>query len=212
MKRPRTRYDQRVKRFAPHTDRNRDAILAVLQKTIPAPGTVLEIGAGTGQHAVYFAGQMPSIAWIPTERDEQLVDSLAAWRAEAGLPNLRAPRHLDVTTDAAHWAVPAITAMVAIDFVHAAPWAATVGLLTAAGQLLPPGGILLLYGPFRRGAAPLPQRWEELALELRRKSPALDLREVDEVTQVAQSRGLTLADIEEVPGHNLMLRYRRPAQ
>jgi hypothetical protein len=133
-----------MKRFAPGWEHHREALLGVLAKELRAPATVLEIGAGTGQHAAYFAANMPSIMWIPSEVESGLVDSIAAWRAEAALPNLRPP--LTVDTRENDWGAPVVSAIVAIDFVTTASWAATVGLFSGAGKTLFPGGDLLVSG------------------------------------------------------------------
>lgn len=133
-----------MKRFAAGWEQHRDALAAIIDKTIRPPATVLEVGAGTGQHAVYFAGRMPSIMWIPSETDEAMIDSIAAWRAEAALPNLRPPLVLDTRND--DWGTPTVSAVVAIDFVPKAPWPATVGLLNGAARTLFPGGDLLISG------------------------------------------------------------------
>jgi SAM-dependent methyltransferase len=195
-----------VKRFAHGIERHREAITALLDRLLRAPGTVLEIGAGTGQHAVFFAAAMPSIVFVPSEKDPGLVDSIDAWRADAALPNLRAPRLIDVTAE--EWDAPPVTAILAIDLCHAAPWPVTVGLLTGAGRVLPPGGDLLLVGPFRRAPASLPRPLEELDAELRQRSPHLGVRDLGEITTVAQSRGLRAASVHELPGHNLCAVFR----
>jgi SAM-dependent methyltransferase len=135
-----------VKRFTPGLDHTLDALAAALNKLLRAPSTVLEIGAGTGQHAAAFAARMPSITWIPSEVDPGLVDSIAAWRADAALPNLRPPLLLDARSEA--WDAPAPSAIVAIDFVTAVSWAATVGLVRGAARSLLPGGDLLVSGRF----------------------------------------------------------------
>jgi len=196
-----------VKRFSAGYDKNRDALVDVLGRIVRAPGVVLEIGAGTGQHAVYFAAQLPSITWVPSEKDAALVESIGAWRAEAALPNLRAPRQIDVTHD--EWDAPPLSVVLAIDLAHATPWAVTVGLITGAARVLPAGGDLLLHGPFRRGAAPLPRALEELDAAVRRQAPYLGVRDLDEVTSVAASRGLRAAGVHELPGHNVMAVFRR---
>jgi hypothetical protein len=196
-----------VKRYTPGFERNCDAILRVLDHSLRAPGTVLEIGAGTGQHAVYFAERMPSITWIPSEKDSGLVDSIGAWRADAGLPNLRAPLEIDATDQ--EWDAPPLTAIVAIDLTHVAPWAVTVGVVTGAARILPSGGELYLYGPFRRGAAPLSTALAELDAGLRRQAAHLGLRDLDEITTIAASRGLHGQTVHELPGDNLLAVFRR---
>src|SRR5215470_580575 len=133
-----------MKRYAAGWEHHRDALLGVLAKELRAPATVLEIGAGTGQHAAYFAAEMPSIMWIPSEVDSALVDSIAAWRADAALPNFRPPLVID--TRDTEWDAPVVSAVVALDFVTAASWPATVGLFGGAARTLFPGGDLLVSG------------------------------------------------------------------
>jgi len=145
-----------MKKFAAGTEKSRDAVRAVLADVL-IDQVVLEVGAGTGQHAVYLARELPSVTWIPSEVDEEQIDSIAAWRREAALPNLRAPLKLDVT--AADWDIPPVGAIVAIDVVGRAPWAVCVSLLNGAARHLPARGLLVLHGD-------LPE--ETLALAKRR--------------------------------------------
>src|SRR3984885_15406701 len=83
--------------FRPHVVRNREPILAVLRRVLPASGLVLEIASGSGEHAAYFAKELPSLTWQPSDPDHEALASIAAHRADANLPNLLAPLHLDVT-------------------------------------------------------------------------------------------------------------------
>jgi len=173
-----------VKRFSPGYEKNREAIAGLLDRIVRAPGTVLEIGAGTGQHAAYFAAQMPSITFVPSEKDPALVESIDAWRAEAALPNLRAARLIDATEEA--WDAPAVTVVLAIEVVPATPWAVAVGLINGAARILPEGGELLLYGPL---------------------APKLE-----EIAALAARRGLEARPAHELPGRNLMAVFRQRAQ
>jgi hypothetical protein len=170
-----------VKKWSGTVDRNGDAIAKLLAELLPGPGTVLEVGSGSGQHAVLFAGKLPSITWIPSDRDEAQIDSIAAWRAEVGLPNLKAPVQVDVTAE--QWDVPELRAIVAIDLVANAPWPVCVGLFGGAGRYLPSGGKLVLV------TKDLP-------------------RPRDEVMRVAASRGLELVATHDVPGGELIV-FRR---
>src|ERR1043166_8277309 len=132
---------------APAVARNRDPILAVLREVLAAPGTVLEIASGTGEHAVHFASALPHLVWQPTDPDAQARISIAAHAARIRLPNLLPPLELDAT--AAAWPVTRADAVVSINMIHIAPWRAAEGLVAGAARLLAPGAPLFLYGPYR---------------------------------------------------------------
>lgn len=130
------------KQHAPAGDeRNRDAIVALVGRILPGPTVVLEAGAGTGSHSAHYARALPWLTWVPTDVDAARVDSIAAWRAEAGLPNLRAPQLLDVKSDP--WDVPRFGAIVAVHLTCGAAWPVSVGLLNGAARELPLHGALI---------------------------------------------------------------------
>jgi len=118
---------------SPSAARNREPILAVLRRVLPARGTVLEIASGTGEHAVHCAAALPGLTWQPTDRDAEALASIAAHRADAGLPNLLAPLALDVT--APSWPVEHADAIVSINMIHIAPWHAAEGLMDGIARL-----------------------------------------------------------------------------
>ena len=139
------------KLFSPSTARNRDPIRDVFLKTMPASGKILEIGGGTGEHAVHLASALPDIRWFTGDPDPASRGSIATWIAEAGLANLSGPHAIDVT--AADWGVEKdapFDGLVSINMIHIAPFAAAEGLFTGAKRLLKQGGRLFLYGPFSR--------------------------------------------------------------
>ena len=141
--------DQRM--FSPSAARNLAPILAVLKRVLPTHGVVLEIGCGTGEHAVCFAEAMPNLTWQPSDPDSDARASTASWIKFSGLNNVLAPLDIDVCSRL--WGVEQTApfeAIVSINMVHIAPWAASLGLFAGAGRLLCPGGILVLYGPFMR--------------------------------------------------------------
>ncbi|MCI4590037.1 class I SAM-dependent methyltransferase [Sphingobium sp. BYY-5] len=194
------------KRFAPATQRNGDAIVAVLRDELPPFGLVLEVASGSGEHAVRFADAFADLSWQPTDPDPAALASIEAWRAEANLPNLRAPRLLDAASD---WPIARADAILCINMVHISPWGATQGLLKGAGEALPPGGLLYLYGPYlREGVATAPGN---LAFDasLKARDPHWGLRRLEDVIAAADAQGLAFDRLVEMPANNLSLIFRR---
>jgi SAM-dependent methyltransferase len=192
---------------SPSVARNRDPILTVLRGILPQIGTVLEIASGTGEHAVYFAGALPHLTWQPTDRDEQALDSIASYQAASRLPNLLAPLTLDAA--APKWPVEQVDAVVAINMVHISPWRATEGLMVGAGRVLPPGGVLYLYGAYKENGAHTAQSNEAFDQDLRRRNPEWGVRDLDEISSLARANGLELVERIPMPANNLSLVFRR---
>jgi SAM-dependent methyltransferase len=195
-------------RTSPATARNRDPILDVLRPRLPAHGLVLEIASGAGEHAVHLARAFPGLEWQPTDPDPVALDSIGAWRKAAGLDNLRAALILDASNPEA-WPVDRADAIVCINMVHISPWSATQGLMTGAGRILPRGGLLYLYGPYREAGVPAAASNETFDADLRRRNPAWGLRDLDEVTALAAAHGLDLVDRIAMPANNLSLIFAR---
>jgi len=195
------------RRTAPAAARNRDPILAVLRSSLPAAGTVLEIASGSGEHVVHFAAALPALDWQPSDPSPEARGSIAAWRDASRLANIRPPIALDAA--AADWPVARADAILAINMVHISPWAATLGLLAGTARLLPAGGLLYLYGPYRRAGHPLAPSNAAFDADLRARNPQWGLRAVEEVA--AAATGLRLAEIVEMPANNLSLLFRRAA-
>jgi cyclopropane fatty-acyl-phospholipid synthase-like methyltransferase len=195
-----------AKRYAPATLRNREPIREILREVLPEQGQVLEVGAGSGEHAVFFAAAFPTIIWQPTDIDPECLASIAAWTAEARLPNLRPPLRLDVRT--APWpgvADQGFDAVVSINMIHIAPWEACQGLMAGAARALRPDGVLLLYGPFMidgRHTAPSNAAFDA---SLKAMDPRFGVRDVTAVSQEAALHGLTLKTQVRMPANNLVL-------
>jgi hypothetical protein len=198
-----------VKRFAPATARNRGPILEVLRAVLPRRGTVLEVASGSGEHAVYFARELPELVWQPSDPDPAARASIVVWSAEAGLANLRAPLALDVRRDGL--AMPDLVAIVAINMVHIAPWQAAEGLLAGAAAALPAGGVLYLYGPYFRDGHPTVPSNAAFDAELRAQDQSWGIRSLEAVTAAATAVGLRLDRVVEMPANNLSVVYRRSA-
>jgi SAM-dependent methyltransferase len=193
---------------SPATARNREPILAVLGPRLPASGLVLEIAAGAGEHAVFLAGALPGLTWQPTDPDAAARASISAWREEARLPNLLAPLPLDAA-DPAGWPIRRADAIVCINMIHISPWAATEGLMAGAGDVLAPGGLLYLYGPYREDDVPTAPSNEAFDQSLKSRDPRWGLRRLADVAAVAETHGLALVERIEMPANNLSLLFRK---
>jgi SAM-dependent methyltransferase len=198
-----------VEHLSPAVARNRDPILAVLRRFLPAQGTVLEIAAGTGEHAAYFAPQFPHLAWQPSDVDPDALASIDAHRARANAPNLRAPVELDVT--AATWPLTRADAVLSINMIHISPWAAAQGLMTGAARLLPAGGVLYLYGPFKENGVHTAPSNASFDAMLKARDPSWGVRDVGDVRKLADSHGFDFVERIAMPSNNLSLVFRRRA-
>jgi len=193
---------------SPAAARNREPILAVLKAHMPARGRVLEIAAGSGEHAVAFAAALPGLEWTPSDPSAEARASITAWAEAAGPANLRPPLALDVL-DEAGWPEGPFAAVVCINMIHISPWAATEGLMRLAGRVLPVGGLLATYGPYREAEVALAPSNAAFDASLKARDPAWGLRDRDEVAAAAKAAGLALTRRVEMPANNLMLLFRR---
>lgn len=195
-------------RSSPATARNRDPILAVLKAHLPTTGLVLEIASGAGEHAIYNAAALPNLQWQPTDPDSEARVSIAAWREQAGLPNLLPPLQLDASQPDT-WPVEHADAIVNINMIHISPWSAAQGLMKGAGRLLPAGGVLFLYGPYiETGVETAPSNLA-FDLDLKARNPAWGIRHLDDVTALAAQNGLRLKERVAMPANNLSLIFTR---
>lgn len=198
-----------MKRSSPAALRNREPILAVLKEWLPRSGTVLEIAAGTGEHALHFAAALPALTWQPTDPDPEARGSIDGYREEEGSPNLQPALHLDVLASA--WPLDRADAIVAVNLVHISPPEATTGLLAGAARLLAPGAPLILYGPWRVRGEPLAPSNLAFDAALKKRDPRFGLRELGRLAEQARGFGFTLAERRTMPANNLMLRFVRRA-
>jgi SAM-dependent methyltransferase len=195
-----------ARRIAPATARNRAPILDVLRPVLPVRGTVLEIASGSGEHVVAFARELPDLVWQPSDPSPEARASIAAWVAAEALPNLRGPLDLDV--ERADWLIDAADAILCINMIHISPWSATEGLMRGAGRLLPPNGLLYLYGPLFQRTVPTAPSNIAFDADLRRRDPSWGLRDLDVVVECAASHGLLLQQVVPMPANNLSVVFR----
>jgi hypothetical protein len=198
------------RQYAPAAARNTGPICEILGRCLPASGTILEVGSGTGQHIVAFAAAHPELGWQPSDPEAELRASIVAWTAAMGLANVRAPLDLDVMAERWERKLDSpLAGIVCSNLLHIAPWAACEGLMTGAGAMLGPGASLYLYGPFKRGGlhtAPSNAAFDRM---LRAHDPAWGLRDLEAVVDCAEAYGLGLVETVPMPANNLSLILRR---
>jgi SAM-dependent methyltransferase len=196
--------------------RNHAPIWAVLQKFLAdKSGDVVEAGSGTGQHVVHFATHTPDITWWPSDLNERHLKSIEAWRAHAGLPNIRPPLRIDLTDPA--WC-PAmhdgsgpsdLLAVFCANVIHIAPWRVAEGLLAGAARYLRGGGRLFLYGPFKHEGKHTALSNAVFDTSLREQDAEWGVRDIGEVSTFAGSVGLSLIETVQMPANNLILAFER---
>lgn len=191
------------------TERNRQPILDVLRRILPSTGLVLEIASGTGQHVAYFAGALPGVRWQPSDASPAHLASISAWSTAAGTDNIASPLLLDV--EQSPWPATAADAILNINMVHIAPWSSTEALFRGAASVLPPAGVLFLYGPFKRDGQHTSESNQRFDDRLRAEDPRWGVRDLGDVETVAARAGFVLAEIVAMPANNLSLIFRKVA-
>ncbi len=197
-----------ARQHAPATLRNREPIAEVLARELPASGTVLEIAAGTGEHAVFFAECFPALAWQPTDPSEEALASIADYRADYAGSNLAPPLLLDAAAPDS-WPVGQAAALVCINMVHISVWEATLGLFRGAARLLGSGGgPLILYGPYLEQGVEIAPSNLEFDASLKSRNPLWGLREAGALDALAAQHAMARSARYALPANNIMLVYR----
>lgn len=200
----------------PHStaaDRNKQPILHVLRRVLPAQGKALEIASGTGQHAAWFAAGLPGWTWQPTDADARALPAIAGWASQAGVANVRPPVLLDVM--APQWPAqgPAFAgrfdAIFCANMLHIAPWPCCAGLMQGAARYLAPQGVLVTYGPYLEDEVVTAPGNAAFDASLKSRDPAWGLRRRDDVEAEAQRAGLMLQQRHAMPANNLLLVFGR---
>jgi len=188
--------------FSEACDRNKDPILAVLREAFADRTRVIEIGAGTGQHAVHFAQHLPHLVWQPTDRREHL-EGLAARIAAEGPPNLLASVELDVLCQP--WPPLHGDAVFSANTLHIMSWPAVEALFAGLGRVLGRDGVLAIYGPFQYGGRFTTASNAAFDAMLRKRDPDSGVRDVEAVNALAKALGLTLLADHAMPANNQLL-------
>jgi cyclopropane fatty-acyl-phospholipid synthase-like methyltransferase len=188
-------------------ERNKHPILEVLRSAFAASREVLEIGSGTGQHAVYFARHLPKLRWQPSDTGEYL-DSLRARIAQEGGANLSPPVLLDVR--ARPWPVRDFDAVFSANTLHIMSWEAVREFFRGVGTQLTTPGVLSIYGPFRYAGRYTSESNASFDRFLKERDPASGIRDFEAVDELARQEGLELDGDHDMPAHNRTLVWRAP--
>ncbi len=191
--------------MSPAAARNRQPILAVLSQVLPDQAVVLEVASGSGEHAVHCAQARPGWTWQPSDPNPEARASISAWRSHVGLGNLREPLPLDVS---GIWPSGPFDAVVAINLVHISPWEITEALMARSAQRLGEGGVLFLYGPYRRDGRHAAESNAAFDADLKARDPRWGVRDLERVVAAAHPHGFMLEQAIEMPANNLSVVLR----
>ncbi|MGH8808361.1 MAG: DUF938 domain-containing protein [Noviherbaspirillum sp.] len=194
------------KLFSAACERNREPIAAVLREVLTEPAQVLEIGSGTGQHAVYFGAQLPHVLWQTSDLPENHA-SILAWMGEARLPNVLPPLALDVT--GAGWPQGPFDAVFTANTCHILAWREVQAMFAGIGQVLHRGGLLFVYGPFNYGGHFTSESNAQFDASLKAQAPHMGIRDFEAVDALAAARGLVLVADHTMPANNRFLMWRK---
>jgi SAM-dependent methyltransferase len=192
--------------FSAACERNKDPILEVLRLSFAGCTQVLEIGSGTGQHAVHFARALDHLVWHPTEQLTYLSD-LAERVKQEGPRNLRAPAQLDVRQ--AVWPVRSADAVFTANTLHIMSWAEVTACFRGLSAVLAPGGVLCIYGPFRYAGRYTSNSNQEFDRMLKERDPLSGLRDLQEIVPLAAELGLALQADHDLPANNRLLVFAK---
>ena len=193
------------KPFLQACENNKQPILEVLVRYLGDVSSLLEIGSGTGQHAVFFAEQLPHLQW----RTSDLVENHAAirqWIDDAKLPNVLAPVALDVTEP--HWPIGPVPAVFSANTAHIMAWPVVQAFLQGVGRVLAPGGLFLLYGPFNYEGGYTSESNARFDEWLAQRDPESAIRHFEDIERESRAAGLSLVEDVAMPANNRLLVWR----
>jgi len=203
--------DEAGRLFAPSAARNEQAIADLVERLAPATGSALELASGTGQHVVALGRRLPGLDWQPSDADPARIASIEGYRAEAALPNLRAPVTLDATAPGWGEAHRPKDLILLVNLLHLVSRAEAETLIREAAAALAPGGLFLVYGPFMRGGELTSAGDRRFHESLTAQDPEIGYKEVDDMLSIARDAGLIPGTVEEMPANNLTLVLRAPS-
>jgi cyclopropane fatty-acyl-phospholipid synthase-like methyltransferase len=192
---------------APATARNRNVIFEVLSTALPSSGTIFEVASGTGEHGIYMAPKLPEHHWQPSDIDPSHLASINAWRDEMQVENMRAPREFNVLEHDFHQPALAkpLSAILAINLIHIAPWSVADTLIAKAGEALKAGGLFYLYGPYKRDGEHTSDSNAAFDVSLKSRNESWGVRDMETVIAHTEAAGFSAPEITAMPANNFSL-------
>ncbi|MBT7953059.1 MAG: DUF938 domain-containing protein [Gammaproteobacteria bacterium] len=194
------------KPYSAACDNNREPILSVIKDLFADCRSVLELGSGTGQHAVFFAGKQPHLSWQTSDLLENH-EGIKLWLNEARLDNALAPLVLDVTQS--EWPIVEVDAVFSANAVHIMGWEAVKAMIAGVGKLISEGGLLVLYGPFNYNNNYSSESNASFDVWLKERNPESGIRDFEEVDRLAKAAGMYLQDDYAMPANNRILCWKK---
>lgn len=202
---------ENLKQYAPATQRNKEYILEVLLRFLPPSGNILEIASGTGEHSIFFAPKFSPRQWLPSDPNPTARNSIEAWKQESSIDNIQSP--LNINAASLSWGIGKqklnITAIVNINMIHISPWSACLGLMEGAKRILPSGGILYLYGPYKQEGKHTAPSNESFDRSLQSQNTEWGVRNLEDVIKAAQDQELIFQEKIEMPANNLSVIFEK---
>jgi cyclopropane fatty-acyl-phospholipid synthase-like methyltransferase len=196
-----------MKPYSEACEQNKYPILNVLEKALAEARTLLEIGSGTGQHAVFFAHQLPHVTWQPSDCGDYLA-GIQLWLDEAKLPNIAPLLELDVSV-AGHWPDRQYDAVFSANTTHIMSWSEVEMMFTGIGRILRDGGLFCLYGPFNYHGEYTSESNARFDGWLKQRDPLSGVRDVDDLHPLAAQHGLQPVQDYAMPANNRTLVWRK---
>jgi len=194
-----------MKPFAESSEQNREPILSILRVELADCGRVLEVGSGTGQHAVFFAEKMPHLHWICSDLEENHA-GIQMWLDEAGRDNIEGPLLLDARES---WPQLPVDAVFSANAIHIMSWEAVQGLIKNVGKTLVSGGKFCLYGPFMYDEQHTAESNAQFDVWLKNRDPLSGIRDVTQLTELLDLQGMELINDYEMPVNNRILIWQK---
>lgn len=195
-----------MKPYAESCDQNREPILTIIKHEFAASREVLEIGSGTGQHAIYFAQQLPHLIWHTSDCLEYH-DGIRLWLDEVSLPNTQGPYALDVNQD--NWPLNSVDAVFSANTCHIMDWPSVINMFKGIGRILEKNGIVCLYGPFNYNGEYTTDSNRRFDVWLKQRDPHSGVRDFADLDRLARDNQLAFRRDHAMPANNRILVWQK---